>query len=144
MEHKNNIKSSNGMKSTATSIIVSAIFIGLAIVFLSSGTSSGRTELVGTNENVFIEGDTQIIEIAARGGYSPQLSLAKADTPTLLRVKTSGVFDCSGALSIPAIGYRNNLPLSGVTDIPIPPQKQGTSLLGTCAMGMYSFSVNFN
>ena len=132
------------MKSTAASIIISAILVGLAIVFLSSGTSSGRNEIVGTNENVYTESGTQIIEITARGGYSPQLSLAKADTPTTLRVKTSGVFDCSGALSIPAIGYRNNLPLSGVTDIPIPPQKQGANLLGTCAMGMYSFSVNFN
>lgn len=144
MEHKNNVKSSNGMKSTSTSIIISGILIGVAIVFLSSGSDPKAAGIAGTNDNVYVEGDTQVIEIAARGGYSPQLSLAKADTPTMLRVKTSGVFDCSGALSIPAIGYRNNLPLSGVTDIPIPPQKQGTNLLGTCAMGMYSFSVNFN
>jgi len=132
------------MKSTAASIIVSGILIGVAIVFLNSGTTSRNAGIVGANENVSIEGDMQIIEITARGGYSPQLSLAKADIPTILRVKTLGTFDCSSALSIPAIGYRNNLSLSGVTDILIPPQKQGTNLLGTCAMGMYSFSVNFN
>ena len=132
------------MKSTATSIIISAILVGVAIVFLNSGTTSRNAGIVGANENVSIEGDMQIIEITARGGYSPQLSLAKADIPTILRVKTLGTFDCSSALSIPAIGYRNNLSLSGVTDILIPPQKQGTNLLGTCAMGMYSFSVNFN
>ena len=59
-------------------------------------------------------------------------------------MKTSGTFDCSSALVIPALGYRTNLPAQGVTDIEVPPQAAGTRLQGLCAMGMYSFVVNFN
>ena len=126
--------------STSTSIIISSVIIAAAVLFVNLG---GVSQSSGNNENVSILDGKQIVEITARGGYSPQLSLARANTPTILRVKTVGAVDCSRALSIPAIGYRQNLPLSGVSEIEIPPQKAGGILRGVCAMGMYSFAVNF-
>ncbi len=102
----------------------------------------------GSNDNVpvavaNVEGG-QLLEITAKGGYSPSSLRAKAGVPITLRVKTSGTFDCSSAISIPAIGYQKYLPASGVTDIPIPPQPAGTTLRGMCSMGMYNFSIRFD
>lgn len=86
----------------------------------------------------------QIIEIQAKGGYNPKQVTAKADVPTVIRMKTEGTFDCSSSLSIPSLGKRLALQPTGMTDIEVPPQKAGSSLKGVCAMGMYSFAVNFN
>jgi hypothetical protein len=35
------------------------------------------------------------------------------------------------------------LPMSGLTEIEIPPQAPGTTLTGTCAMGMYRLNIKF-
>jgi len=107
--------------------------------------SSGETSESNTKaDNVSIIDGKQIIEIGAKGGYAPKVSIAKANIPTILRVQTRGTFDCSSALTIPSIGYRANLPPSGVTEIEIPAQKSGATLQGLCAMGMYNFKVQFN
>lgn len=97
----------------------------------------------GLVNNVSIADGKQIIEITAKGGYSPRVTTAKAEMPTTLKVNTNGTFDCSGALAIPSIGYRKNLQPSGTVDIDVPEQKVGTKLRGVCAMGMYSFTINF-
>lgn len=131
------------MKITAISIIFSAILIGGAI-FLSSRPVSNTPEADDNVGNVSVVDGKQVIEINAKGGYSPRQTFAKADIPTILRVATRGTFDCSSALMIPAINYKINLPPSGTTDIEIPPQKAGTSLQGLCVMGMFSFTVKFN
>ena len=93
--------------------------------------------------NVVMENDKQVIEIKAKGGYSPSLSIAKANVPTILRVTTNSSFDCSSALRIPAIGYSKNLPPTGTTDIELPTQAAGTTLKALCSMGMYNFSIQF-
>lgn len=128
------------MKATAISIILASVLIG-GVIVLSAGenTDSGK----GVN-NVSIVDGVQIINISAKGGYSPKVTTAKADIPTVIKVETRGTFDCSSALVIPSIGYRTNLTPSGVTDIEVPPQKAGTKFQGLCAMGMYNFVVNFN
>ena|SRR3989338_7987359 len=129
------------MKATSISIIVAGLLIGGAILLVSSGkTSESNTRA----DNVSVVNGKQIIEIGAKGRYAPKVSTAKADIPTILRVQTSGTFDCSSALTIPSIGYRANLPPSGVTEIEIPAQKSGATLQGLCAMGMYNFKVQFN
>lgn len=86
----------------------------------------------------------QIIEIRAKGGYDPTQTMAKADVPTIIRIKTEGTFDCSSSLSIPSLNKRLALPPTGTTEIEVPPQKAGSSLNGVCTMGMYRFAVNFN
>lgn len=127
---------------TAISIVIAAALIGGAIVFAAQ---SNNKQVAAPNvNNVSVVNGKQIVEIGVKGGYSPKVSVAKADTPTILRMTTKGSFDCSSAVVIPSIGYQANLPPSGVTDIEVPPQKSGTILQGLCAMGMYNFQVQFN
>lgn len=126
------------MKSTVISILVAGVLIGGAIV-LASGTSDSWQA-----NNVSIAEGTQVIEITAKGKYSPQQTTAQANLPTILKVKTKGTFDCTAALTIPAVGYRAMLPPTGETVIEIPPQKPGSTIRGVCGMGMYNFQVKFN
>ncbi len=112
-------------------------------MIFSSGLRKSKTDVVSVNNVSFVNGK-QIISVRARGGYSPRVSLARADMPTVLRMETKGTFDCSSALIIPSIDYRGYLPQAGITEIEISPQKSGTTLKGFCAMGMYSFQVKFN
>src|SRR3989344_682450 len=117
------------MKFAPLAIVISALVIGGAIIFSERGGASSATPTV---INTSIVDGTQIIEINAKGGYSPRMTIAKANIPTVLTVKTQGTFDCSAALSIPALNYRTNLLPSGETKIEIPPQKAGTTLQGLC------------
>jgi plastocyanin domain-containing protein len=129
------------MKSTIISIAIAVVLIGGAVLLTRGGDSSSPAQ---NANNVTVVDGKQIIEINAKGGYSPKVTTAKADMPTVIKVATNGTFDCSSALTIPSIGYRSNLPASGVTEIEVPAQKAGTKLQGLCAMGMYNFAVNFN
>ena len=129
------------MKLTAASVILALIFIGGAIIFARNGA---KTDTAVSQNNVSVADGKQIIEIDAKGGYSPSVTIAKANIPTVIKVKTQGTFDCSSALVIQSIGYRANLPPSGETLIEVPPQEAGSTLRGMCAMGMYNFSVKFN
>lgn len=93
-------------------------------------------------DNVSIASGVQIIDLRAKGGYFPEKSVAKAGIPTILRVNTSGTFDCSSALRIPSMNISRNLPPSGRTEIDLGNPQVGT-LQGTCGMGMYPFEINF-
>lgn len=128
------------MNSTILSIVVSLLLVGGALYF----TRPSDSESAPSKGNVAMEDGTQIVRIDARGGYTPRVTDAVAEVPTVLRVFTNNSFDCSIALVVPTLGFRKNLPPSGVIDIPVPPQKAGSSMQGICAMGMYSFTVNFN
>ena len=122
-------------------MLVAGLLIGGAISLVSPGKIS---ESDATVNNVSVIDGKQIIEIGAKGGYAPRVSIAKADVPTILRIQTNGTFDCSAALTISSIGYREILPPSGITEIEVPAQKSGATLQGLCAMGMYNFKVQFN
>lgn len=139
------------MKEIIISVTVAVSLVLIAMFFtgtLNTGGSPsaprGGAPSQGDGKNVYEENGKQIVEISARGGYSPRLTVAKSDVPTIIRMKTSGTFDCSSALSIPSLGIRLSLPSSGTKDIEIPAQKSGSTLAGTCAMGMYNFSIQFN
>ena len=129
------------MKLTVASVILALIFIGGAIIFARNGA---KTDTAVSQNNVSVADGKQTIEIDAKGGYSPSITIAKANIPTVIKVKTQGTFDCSSALVIQSIGYRANLPPSGETLIEVPPQEAGSTLRGMCAMGMYNFSIKFN
>jgi Cu+-exporting ATPase len=128
--------------TTPLSILIAAVLIGGALIFVATSGSGTATE--ENKNNVSMVDGKQIITITAKGGYSPRVTSAQSNVPTVLKVSTLGTFDCSSALTIPSLGYRNNLPSSGETLIDLPPQKPGTTLRGLCAMGMYNFAVNFN
>ncbi len=130
-------------------ILIGAI-VAIAIILIWSFAVSNKdkvttypTNTESVTQNVSTANDKQIIEIDAKGGYSPRMSIAKANVPTILRVKTSSTFDCSSSLRIPALSYSKNLPPSGTTDIEIPAQAAGSTLKALCSMGMYNFSVEF-
>lgn len=131
------------MKLVSISIVIVALFASAAMIFYNRNDKLVDDTLVDS-DNVVMEDGKQIITINARGGYFPKVTEAKADIPTVIRVVTTGTFDCSSAIAIPSIGYRNNLPPSGVTEIEIPTQGAGETLQGICAMGMYGFSVTFD
>ena len=132
-------------------IIVAAVIVfgivsiggGMYLGVLSNDSSSKPSaKTVEKFPTVNTDGK-QVIEIAVKGGYSPKAVTAKAGVPTVIRFVTDNTFDCSSSLSIPAINYRKNLPRTGTTDVDVPAQAAGTKLQGSCSMGMYSFTVDF-
>ena len=128
------------MKSSLVPISILIASLLIVGVILFAGENSGDN----AGNNVSIVDGKQIIEIDAKGGYSPKKTTAKADIPTVLKIKTSGTFDCSSTLVIPSLGYRKNLPPSGEILVDIPLQKAGSAIQGMCAMGMYNFTLDFN
>ena len=118
-------------------VIASALIGGSFLVTLNApGAPSAPAN------NVSIIGGQQVIDITAKGGYTPRISTAKAGVPTVIRFHTSGTFDCSSFIRIPSMGVSANLPPTGTLDIPIAEPKAGP-LIGMCGMGMYPFQVNF-
>ena len=102
---------------------------------------SSQTETALEN-NVSIVDGVQIVEIRAKGGYFPRKSVAQAGVPTVVRFVTNGTFDCSSAVRIPSLDIRTNLPPSGSTDVNLGTVEMSV-LEVTCAMGMYSFEIEF-
>ncbi len=85
----------------------------------------------------------QVIDIRAKGGYSPRVVTAKAGVETLLRMNTSGTFDCSASLVIPKLSYQKFLQPEGTEDIVISAEQAQGTLQGLCSMGMYNFQIRF-
>jgi plastocyanin domain-containing protein len=131
------------MNKIALSIITLGLIIGIGIIFLGGSESGSETASTQPGQNVEIRDGVQYITINAKGGYSPRVSSAQADIPTKLIVKTNGTYDCSTALVIRSIGYQKILPQTGEEVIDIGTSKAGSSVQGTCSMGMYNFVVNF-
>jgi len=86
---------------------------------------------------------TQNLAVLAYGSYFPMSYTAKAGVPSVLRIYTNKTYDCSRAFLIPELKIRKNLPSSGIVEIPIPAKVKGETLLGTCSMGMYTFTIKF-
>ncbi len=130
------------MKTITFSLLAILLLGGM---YLAAQENSYQDEASGESaNNVTMEDGKQIIAITARGGYSPKVSNAKAEIPTIIRMKTKGAFDCSSSVVIPSIGYQGFLPTSGETNIDVPAQKAGTTLQGMCGMGMYRFQIQFS
>lgn len=129
------------MKQTVIAIIVAVILIGGAL-YLVKGDNNNGVDKSATVNNVSIVDDKQIIEIKAKGGYQPRISIAKAGIPTVIRFDTKGTFDCSSSVRIPSLNISKILPNSGTTDIEIENPEVGI-MQGSCGMGMYPFEINF-
>ena len=123
------------------SVVVSGLLIGTAFWFVSAKPSTSGT--TGTVPTTSIVDGKQIIDISAKGGYSPRKVTAKAGIPTTLRVSTNGTFDCSASLVIPKLSYQKFLQPSGTEEIAIAPEQAQGTLQGLCAMGMYNFQIIF-
>lgn len=127
-------------------VIISIIVSGLLIVgtlWFVSGKSSNNTNAGGDTSTVSLIDGKQIIDILAKGGYSPRVVSAKSGIPTTLRIKTNGTFDCSASLVIPNLSYQKFLQPSGTEEIAIASEQAQGTLRGLCAMGMYNFQIKF-
>lgn len=132
--------------------IVSLIVI-LAFVFGSSTPDILPPDSSTNNNTNFIESfplstngqpAVQIFEERVQGNYFPKVINAKAGVAMILRMKSTNAYGCERAFRIPKLGISQTLPINGSVDINIPSQVKNTLLTGTCAMGMYSFVINFN
>ncbi len=126
------------MKNIAISILIALVLIVVAFIIAKGRVS---TTLSNVNNISVIDGK-QIIDLTAKGGYSPGKSIAKAGIPTILRFTTNGTFDCSSSIRIPSMNVSKNLALAGITDIDLGSPKVGI-LRGSCGMGMYPFEIDF-
>ena len=122
------------------SVLISTILIASA--FWATSPKSGDTGITATSSVVTVNG-TQVIDITAKGGYEPRLIAAKANVPTVLRVKTSGTYDCSASLVIPKLSYQKFLEPTAIEEIQISAEKATGTLQGLCSMGMYGFQIRF-
>jgi plastocyanin domain-containing protein len=122
--------------------ITIAIIAFFALVVLSSNSKS-TNEPTGNPTTAAVDGDKQVVEITSKNGYSPRVVNAKANVPTILRMKTNNSFDCGLAFRIPKLKISKNLPSTGVTEFEIPPQAAGSEIVGTCSMGMYRFTIKY-
>ncbi len=133
--------SKSGLTNFATVFVLTIIII---VGFIALSGSSSNSVSSDTSVSTLTQtGDQQIIEVTAKGGYSPRSITAKANTPTILKLKTNNTYDCSSAFSIPSLKIRKNLPANGITEFDLGSQAPGTKLIGTCSMGMYRFTINF-
>src|SRR3989338_6905702 len=73
---------SNGVKSIVISTFIAIAIIGGVIVVMIPGDGQSATASV---ENVSVVDGKQIVEINAKGQYSPKVTSAKAGIPTVLR-----------------------------------------------------------
>lgn len=128
-------------KQISLAIILSGLAVSGFIFFSDIGISK-KNEETPSFGNVFVQGERQTIEITAKGGFEPKISIAQAGIPTTLKIHTQGTFDCSSTISIPDLGIRQNLPNSGITEIDLGVNEVGI-LNGSCGMGMYPFEIDF-
>ncbi len=129
------------MKVIFFSLLGGALLVfGYFIVQIVDPKETNEVIAPDTTSNVSIVDGKQIVEIRAKGGYTPRVSTVKPGVPTVIRFNTVGTFDCSSAVSIPSKNINQTLPASGKTDIALGTLEPGT-LEGTCGMGMYPFEL---
>lgn len=123
------------------------IFIGISIALIAGifwiVVSEKQSSTKASAESVTEKDGIQYITILASGGYSPNSINAKAGMPTKLIFETKGTYDCSSAVSIPKLNYRNQLPADGTTTIDISADQASSNLDIVCAMGMFKSKINF-
>jgi plastocyanin domain-containing protein len=127
------------------SIIVTTVLLFGGVFVLLSGSSDSKN---GTQNKASVASTdskgNQVIELTAKTGYTPKVSTAQANKPITLRVSTKGTYDCSSGVNIAKLGISKQLPADGTTDIQIPSQTAGTTINGTCSMGMYNFQITIS
>jgi hypothetical protein len=122
--------------------------IGKDIVIDNLGNSTttipveNKSKTITVSNNVNVINGTQVVDLTAKGGYSPRQSVAKAGLPTIIRFITSNTFDCSASVRISSLNISKLLPQTGSTDIDIGTSTAGL-FRGTCGMGMYPFEIDF-
>lgn len=130
------------MNQKVISIILILVALGFFVFKVAASGNSADSVPTAPTQNVSAMGDKQVVDITARGGYSPRKTTAKAGIPTVLRVSTDGSYDCSVAIRIPKLNIAKNLEPTATTEIDLGTPNRGV-MRGLCGMGMYSFEINF-
>jgi len=145
-DKKINTQASTSISNNGASVFIIVMvlvvigFIGFIVLNNSGNTQANSTP--NTTAATTVNGQ-QIISMTAQAtGYTPNIITAKANTATTLRVDATNDFGCTSGMRIPSLGISKNL--SGVTDIALGAQAPGTTLNGTCSMGMYNFQIKFS
>ena len=122
----------------ATVLSLTTLGVLLFLIIPSGNTPTSA----GDGKNVTLTDGVQTIDLAAKGGFSPNKTVAKAGVPTTLKVATNGTLDCSSTLLIPSMHISEQMQPTGTDSIDLGSPAAGT-LQGTCGMGMYKFEIDF-
>ncbi|MBS3145222.1 cupredoxin domain-containing protein [Candidatus Woesearchaeota archaeon] len=127
------------MKNTISATII-------AIVIFSKDTKNAEDVKAETiTSNVLVEDGIQVIQVVSTGGgYSPRTTNAKANIETVLRINSENSYGCERSFRIPQLDINEILPTNGITEIELGSPKAGEEIFGSCSMGMYTFTINFN
>lgn len=87
--------------------------------------------------------DGSIMLFVENEGYFPQTLRADANTPIKLNLITEKTYSCARDFVIPALGFYQLLPDTGIVQVNIPAQPSGTRMFFTCSMGMYTGMIIF-
>lgn len=147
-KHRMEEKPKSNKNSIIILVSITVIIVGLfgIILILSKNKSDTSTLPQAESEtsvnNVSMVDGKQVIEIAAKVGYTPRKSVAKANVPTVIKVKTNDTYDCSIAVRIPSLKLSKNMAATDEVVWDVGPQPEG-KLVGNCSMGMYFFEIDF-
>ena len=121
--------------------IIGGLLIAAVLVLNSSPKKATSQAVLGSS--VTMVGDKQVVNIVAKGGFSPSRVELSANKSTTLHISTNDTFDCSNTLIIPSLKKQLSLPANGETEVEIPAQSPGAQINATCSMGMYNLQLNF-
>jgi len=139
-------KHSSGSSDKKFLIIILVITVGLLGIFVLATGSGQQADVQGASSNVTTAADgSQTVTVNVDSyGYSPRTLTAKAGVATTLLMSAKNAYGCEVSFTVPKMGIRTTLPSTGDTKFDLGSQPAGTKLTGTCTMGMYSFTINFN
>jgi plastocyanin domain-containing protein len=116
-----------------------SVFFVISVFALAANNGDSQTQ---NPSNVYMENGVQVIELSAKNGYKPRVSVAQAGLESVLRVSTNGTFDCSAVVSLPEIGVRRGLAAYETVDIELGTREKSV-FHGSCGMGMNPFEIHF-
>ncbi|MCC7446120.1 MAG: sulfite exporter TauE/SafE family protein [Anaerolineae bacterium] len=105
---------------------------------LQPGGNSGASALPVMAK--VVDGVQEITINALNTSYFPNRLTAQSGQPIRLKLVTKESYSCTRSFTIPRLGIRKVLPLTGEVVIDLPAQPKG-SIFFTCGMGMYSGTI---
>ncbi len=136
--------------TTLLSLAAAVVLLAGAAIFLTSRRPSSPASVAASPAPGSVavkeggpDGSAQVINIVAKGGYTPTAAMAKAGVPVALKIRTDGTFDCTAAVRIPSLNWSKQLGPNEEVTLQIPAQNAGTTLVGVCSMGMNNFKITF-
>ena len=113
------------------------------LVLIAIGAQLFKRE-AAQSANVSMNRDVQAIQISATPtAYEPNITIARANMPSVIQLNSQNNYGCTRELRIPAFNVQATLPNTGQEQIKLSAQAKGSVLDAVCSMGMYRFSIRF-